>query len=141
MKNDFSLYVGCALTHATDEFKKNVQALKERLREVCNVLEFIGLVDGTAQDVYNHDINVCVRGCNLFVGICDQASIGLGYELAVQIEDRKMPALAVAHVNSKITRLVLGINKPNFEFQNYKDFNDLYTIITNKIETLQEYPR
>lgn len=136
MKKEFTLYVGCALTHATDEFRQNVQALKERLKEVCNVLEFIGLVDGTPQDVYNHDINVCVRGCNLFVCICDQASIGLGYELAVQTEDRKRPALAVAHVNSKITRLVLGINQPNFEFQRYEDFNDLYNIIINKIETL-----
>lgn len=136
MKNDFSLYIGCALTHATDEFKDNVQALKERLKKVCNVLEFIGLARGTALDVYNHDINVCVRGCDLFIGICDQASIGLGYELAVQIEDRKMPALAVAHVDSRITRLVLGINQPNFEFQNYKDFDDLYTIIVKKIETL-----
>jgi hypothetical protein len=44
--------------------------------------------------------------------------------------------LAVAHVDSKITRLVLGIKKPNFEFQKYKDFNDLYIIIVKKIETL-----
>ncbi|MBN2884501.1 hypothetical protein JXE04_01100 [Patescibacteria group bacterium] len=136
MKTDFSLYVGCALTYATEEFKQNVQTLKERLKKTCHVLEFIGLVDGTPNDVYNHDINVCVRGCDLFVGICDQASIGLGYELAVQIEDRKMPALAVAHFDSKITRLVLGINQPNFDFQNYKDFEDLYEIIVRKINEL-----
>ncbi|MFA5000204.1 MAG: hypothetical protein WC545_02500 [Patescibacteria group bacterium] len=136
MKADLSLYVGCALTHATEEFKKNVQALKEKLKKVCKVLEFIGLVDGTARDVYNHDINVCVHGCDLFVGICDQASIGLGYELATQVEDRKMPALGVAHINSKVTRLVLGIDKPNFEFQTYEDFNDLYSIIIKKLETL-----
>ena len=136
MKKDCVLYVGCALTHATEEFKQNVHILKEKLREVCNVLEFIGLVNGTAQDVYNHDINVCVRGCDLFVGICDQASIGLGYEFAVQVEDRKMPTLAVAHVHSKVTRLVLGIDKPNFEFRNYEDFNDLYNIIVEKIEAI-----
>lgn len=136
MKTDFTLYIGCALTHATEEFKQNVQTLTKRLKEVCNVLEFIGLVDGTAQDVYNHDINVCVRGCDLFVGICDQASIGLGYEFAVQVEERKMPALAVAHVNSKVTRLVLGIDQPNFEFRSYVDFNDLYNMIVKKIETL-----
>lgn len=135
-KKDFTLYVGCALTYATEEFKQNIQTLKDRLKEVCNVLEFIGLVNGTAQDVYNHDINVCVRGCDLFVGVCDMPSTGLGYELAVQVEDRKMPALAVVHVNSKITRLVLGIDKPNFEFQKYKDFEDLYNIIVKKIETL-----
>lgn len=136
MEKEFSLYVGCALTHATAEFKQNVQSLKERLKKVCNVLEFIGLVDGTAQDVYNHDINVCVRGCDLFIAICDQASIGLGYELAVQVEDRKMPALAVAHVDSKVTRLVLGINQPNFEFKQYSDFDDLYDIVVTKLATL-----
>jgi len=135
MKHDLSLYVGCALTYATEDFKQNVQLLKERLKKVCYVLEFIGLVDGTPQDVYNHDINNCVRDCNLFVAICDQASIGLGYELAVQVEDRKMPALAVAHVNSKVTRLVLGISQPNFKFQQYKDFDDLYNIIVAKLET------
>jgi len=136
MKTIVSLYVGCALTHASEEFKQEVQLLKERLKKVSHVLEFIGLVDGTAQDVYNHDINNCVRSCELFIAICDQASIGLGYELAVQVEDRKMPALAVAHENSKVSRLVLGINQPNFEFQRYKDFDDLYNIIVAKLATL-----
>ena len=136
MKSNLSLYVGCALTHAPEEFKQNVQALKNRLKKICHVFEFIGLINGTEQDVYNHDINVCVRGCDLFVGICDMASIGLGYELSVQIEDRKMPALAVAQTDSKVTRLVLGIDKPHFEFQRYKDFDDLYNIIIKKLETL-----
>lgn len=137
MKTDFNLYVGCALTYASEEFKQNVQLLKEKLKTVCNVLEFIGLVNGTAQDVYHHDINVCVRGCHLFIAICDEVSIGLGYELAVQVEDRKMPTLAVAHVDSKVTRLVLGIDKPNFEFKNYKDLDDLYNIIVKKIDEVR----
>lgn len=137
MKYTISLYVGCALTHASEEFRQKVQELKERLRAVCHVHEFIGLVGGTSRDVYNHDINNCVRACHLFIAICDQASIGLGYELAVQVEDRKMPALAVAHEDSKVTRLVLGIDKSNFEFQYYKDFDDLYNIIIKKLETLK----
>ncbi len=136
MRKDFSLYIGCALTHATEEFKQNVQNLKERLKDVCSVLEFIGLIDGTAEDVYNHDINLCVRRCSLFVAICDQASTGLGYELAVQVEDRKRSALAVAHTDSKVTRLVLGIKQANFEFKTYDDFDDLYNIIVKKIESL-----
>ncbi|HKK54530.1 MAG TPA: hypothetical protein VJ926_03360 [Patescibacteria group bacterium] len=48
MKTIVSLYVGCALTHASEEFKEEVQLLKERLKKVSHVLEFIGLVDGTA---------------------------------------------------------------------------------------------
>ena len=133
---DLYVYVGCALTYATDDFKKEVQDLTDRLKKICHVLEFVGLIDGTPRDVYHHDINVCVRGCDLLVAICDQASIGLGYELAVQVEDRKMPALAVAQVNSKVTRLVLGIDQENFEFKTYKDFDDLYDIIVAKLESL-----
>jgi len=136
MNKDFVLYVGCSLTYASEELKQKVQALKERLRQVCVVLEFIGLDDGTAEDVYTHDINVCVRGCDLFVGICDEVSIGLGYELGVQAEDRKMPTMAVAQVETKITRMILGITRPNYEFRRYKDFDDLYNIIVEKIESL-----
>jgi hypothetical protein len=136
MKANLSLYVGCALTHAPEEFKQNVQTLKDRLKEVCNVLEFVGLTNGTNNDVYNHDINVCVRGCDLFVAICDMPSIGLGYELGTQVEDRKMPALAVAQADPIVTRLVLGILKPHYKFQRYKDFDDLYNIIIKKLETL-----
>ena len=130
------LYVGCALTHATEEFKQSVAELKEKLKKVAYVLEFVGLENGTARDVYHHDINDCVRGCDLFVAICDQASIGLGHELAVQVEDRKMPTLGVAQVDSKITRLVLGIDQPNFEFVRYRDFEHLYEIIVDKLATL-----
>lgn len=135
MKTDISLYIGCALTHASEDFKQNVKLLKDKLKEHYHVFEFIGLANGTEQDVYNHDINVCVRGCDLFIAICDQASIGLGYELAVQVEDRKMPTLAVAHTDSKITRLILGVTKSNFEFRRYSDFDDLYNIIMAKIAT------
>lgn len=141
MKTELNLYVGCALTHASEEFKNNVEELKGRLKEVCNVLEFVGLVVGMPRDVYHHDINNCVRKCDLFVGICDQPSIGLGYELAVQVEDRKMPALAVASFESKVTRLVLGIDRENFEFRSYKDFDDLYKIIVNKLQSIQESAR
>ena len=136
MNPNLTLYVGCALTHATEEFKQNVQALKERLRGICHVLEFVGLVDGTSADVYHHDIDGGVRSCHLFVAICDQASIGLGYELAGQVEDRKKPTLAVAQIDAKVTRLVLGIDRPNFEFKRYRDFDDLYNIIVAKLETL-----
>lgn len=136
MRNNLNLYIGCALTHASEDFKSAVQALKDRLKESVNVLEFIGLVDGTAEDVYEHDINHCVRHCDLLVAICDQPSIGLGYELAVQVEDRKTPALAVAHEDAKVTRLVLGINQPNFEFCRYQNFDHLYGIIMAKLATL-----
>lgn len=136
MKKGLILYVGCALTYGTEEFKQDIADLKKSLSKVCIVLEFIGLVVGAAQDVYHHDININIRGCDLFVANCDQALIGLGYELAVQVEDRKKTALAVAYVDSKVTRLISGIRQPHFEFKRYQNFDDLYCIIIEKLKTL-----
>lgn len=47
-----SLYVGCSLANAPDDFKDNVNALKDKLREKYNVLEFKGQVAGINEDVY-----------------------------------------------------------------------------------------
>lgn len=56
------LYVGCGLTHAPEYFQQQVQGLKEKLKNLSEVLvlEFLGTVTGTARDVYVHDIVECV---------------------------------------------------------------------------------
>jgi hypothetical protein len=116
------LYVGCGLTLASEQFKDNVGRLKERLRRDWDVMEFLGLVAGNAADVYRTDILENVHSCDAFVGVCDEPSIGLGWELAEATGLQKL-VLAVAHVDSKVTRLVLGAPayNPNFTFQYYED--------------------
>lgn len=129
------VYVGCSLTHAPLEFREEVAALKTKLKSICEVLEFLGLNGGTAREVYEHDINNCVRKCDIFVAICDYPSTGLGWEMAVQSEDRRMPTIAVAHENSKVTLLVLDPGLPNYEFHRYKDLCvDVFDIVKRKIE-------
>jgi hypothetical protein len=120
------LYIGCSLTQASEAFKDQVEALKAALRDDgYEVLEFIGLVKGTPKDVYEWDLRHCVGGCDAFVGICDYPSLGLGWELSEAVRLGK-PALAVAHADSKITRLVIGAAEvePNLTFARYTSLVD-----------------
>jgi hypothetical protein len=119
------LYVGCLLTQASEEFKDGVEQLKVTLRaEGYEVFDFVGLVAGTSADVYNWDIGHCVKDCDALIGICDFPSIGLGYELNEAVRLQK-PVLAVAHKDSKVTRLVEGAAEvePNFSFERYSDIS------------------
>ena len=116
------LYVGCGLTLASEEFKNNVEELKKRLSDDYEIMQFLGLVAGNEEDVYQRDIIENVGGCDAFLGVCDEPSIGLGWELRESIVLGK-PTLGVAHLGSKVTRLVLGAPafNPNFSFRRYED--------------------
>lgn len=121
------VYVGCALTHATESFKVQVSEMKERLKENgYDVLEFVGLSAGSAKDVYEHDIHGCVAKCDAFVAVCELPSIGLGYELCYAVEVRKIPTLAIASDTVKVTRLVEGITADCFTFTQYNQTETLY---------------
>lgn len=126
------IYIGCALTHAPQEYKDMIDSLKRILREKYEILDFIGLVNGTAQDVYKWDTN-CVKTCDYFIAECTYPSIGLGAELGTALEIGK-PVLAVAHESAKVTRYVLGVTKPDYTFARYKELQDLVDIIHQKLQ-------
>lgn len=117
------IYVGCALSQASEEFRASVELLKEELRAHGHeVYDFLGLVKGTTSDVYNWDIGECVANCTAFVAICDFPSLGLGMEMDRAITLNK-PILAVAHQDAVVTRLLLGAAEvePNVRFERYTD--------------------
>ncbi len=116
------LYVGCGLTHAPETFRNSVDGFKKVLRSNGHeVFDFVGLVAGTEADVYNWDIGHCVARADLLIGVCDEPSIGLGWELAVAAEKLEIPVLATAHTDSKVTRLIHGAAEvlPNVQFASY----------------------
>jgi nucleoside 2-deoxyribosyltransferase len=128
--NPPKLYVGCALTDASEVFKQSVEQFKESLRkEGFEVFNFTGLMDGDPLKVYNWDIGHCVKNCDAFVAICDYPSLGLGYELNEAVRLKK-PVLAIAQTDSKVTRLLLGAAEaePNLQFERYKKLNSSETI-------------
>lgn len=137
-----SLYVGCSLAVAPNEFKDSIVALKDKLCEQFDILEFKGQVAGTNADVYRWDIEHCVADCDMFVAVCDYPSIGLGWELNEAIRLGK-PTLGVANNEAVISRLVLGAAdiKPNFTFRRYKDLLlDVPTFVLESLATVQAIP-
>jgi hypothetical protein len=123
------LYVGCSLTHASEEFKQRIDNLKDALRKDFEVLNFLGLVEGTPQDVYQWDIHNCVASCDLFLAVCDFPSLGLGYEMGTAVEKLSKPTLAVAQEESKVGRFFLGIQQPHYSFMRYKNIEDIPALI------------
>jgi nucleoside 2-deoxyribosyltransferase len=118
------LYVGCSLTGAPEQFVQDVESLKHTLRSDhgYEIFDFVGLENGTDEDVYEWDIEHCVASCDAFIAILDYPSTGLGWELA-NAAQRRIPMLGVAHENTTVTRLVTGAAKrlPNFNFQRYQN--------------------
>ena len=130
------LYVGCALTDASEEFKEQVEHFKHALRaERYEVFDFVGLVNGTSLDVYNWDIKHCVKNCQALIAICDFPSIGLGYEMNEAVNLKK-PVLAIAHKDSKVTRLVHGAAEvePNLRFETYLKLNDVIPLVNKWLD-------
>lgn len=133
---DLRIYIGCALTHASEEFKAEVEEFKDHLRGFVTVLDFVGLVAGTSADVYNHDIHRCVATSDLFVAVCDLPSIGLGWELGTQVEKRKQRTMIVTQKGTKLTRLAIGAAEVN-HFVSLSEYEKLTDLIPEVIEVLE----
>lgn len=102
------VYVGCGLTHAPEEFRNFVEDLKKAIAQdgVREVGDFLGLVNGTPADVYQHDLGH-VATCDKMVAIVDEPSIGLGMEISNAIALEK-PLLCLAHEGAAVTRMIRG---------------------------------
>ncbi len=143
------LYVGCALTEAPPEFRTSVAELKGVLKAQklkngepkYEVLEFLGLVNGTPADVFHHDINECVGKCDLMLTIHDHPSTGLGWEACEAVKVRGIPVLGTALLDRKITRFVLGIpaHFKNFVFEPYRDLlEDVPKLLDKFVEEVKD---
>lgn len=128
------IYIGCSLTHSSTEYKQSIDDLKNLLRPNFEILDFVGLVNGTAQDVFEWDTN-CVKTCDLFVMDCTYPAIGMGYELGIALTCGK-PVLAVAREGTIVSRLVLGVTDPKFSFEWYGQMDEITSIIHTKASNL-----
>jgi hypothetical protein len=125
MDKKIKIYVGCALTHASEEFRTSIATFKEQLRGDFEIMDFLWAklkdprnVD--PKDVYEWDINDCVKNCDLFVAVCDEVSLGLGYELGTAIEKYNKPVLVLIQKERKLTRLIEGIQHKDFSLRVYE---------------------
>lgn len=116
------LYVGCGLTHAPELFAEQVESFKNAIREEGHeVYDFVGLTDGTPQDVYEWDLR-CVRRCDALIGVIDYPATGLGMEVNEALH-LQTPTLLVAHEDSKVSRMLIGMadTEPTVGLIRYRD--------------------
>ena len=125
------LYLGCSLTHATEEFKKQISDLKNLLRDKYQIMEFLGTETGDARDVFKHDISQ-LKTCDLLLAECSHPSTGLGFEIATALDHHK-PVLAVAQEGAKVSRLILGINSILFSFMRYQTLDEVLDAVEKKL--------
>lgn len=127
--NKKKVYVGCAINGLVEplksEYLANVERIKDKLRDQFEVLDFAGTAEGSAQDVYEHDINKCVAEADYMLAMCDYPSTGLGYEMATALEKRRIPVIAFAHKDSSVSRLILGICGKKYSFERYDSLDSV----------------
>jgi hypothetical protein len=85
-------------------------------------MDFLGVTLGNEADVYRRDIIQNVRGCDAFLAVVDEPATALGYELC-EANHLDKPVLAVAHTESKVSRLILGAVgfNANMAFRRYEN--------------------
>jgi len=124
------IYIWCALTHASPEFREEIALFKDSLRTEFDILDFTWVVDGwvkSATEIYEHD-RWCVIDCDIFVAECSYPSTGLGYEIATAVEHHKN-ILLIAREDVVVTRMILGIPPEKAVFLRYESLEQVNAYI------------
>lgn len=119
-KRKLKIYVGCKLTNASSEFIDLVASVKAHINSTNSyeVIEFLGLEEGTQEDVVLHDTNGMLKSdiCLFFV---ENESSGMGIEIGLGIPFQK-PVIVLIPCKieeyKKISRMVTGQTAVNARF-------------------------
>lgn len=129
------IYVGCSLTQSPEEFKQDIAVLKRILRSRYEILDFVGLVNGTPRSVFEDDCR-CVRECDILLAVCDYPANGLGGEMMLAYTLGK-PILAVAHYDAVVSRFTQGFPPTRFTFDRYGQMSEVPSLIDAFVESFQ----
>ena len=129
------IYIGCPLSGTTAEYRESIEKFKKRLELHFSVLHFAGLNNGSPEEIVKYDLQQ-IRDCDLFVGICDQTSLGLGIEIGTANSLGK-PTLLVAK-DENVSAMIRGNYVENLacDFRVYKNFDHLLELIEEKVASL-----
>lgn len=126
--NKRRLYFSCALSGLPEDHRQAMIEVRSTLQPHFEVMEFCDASTPPAE-IFHHDINVCVAGCDLVVAMCDYPSVGLGYEMGTALELHGKPVLALAAIDARVSSLVLGIPHKNFSFRRYSDISNVRDMV------------
>ncbi|HRI36379.1 MAG TPA: hypothetical protein PK765_04905 [bacterium] len=111
------LYIGHGLTHAAQDFVEDMQLFRDSLADRYELLDFVGVVHGTAESVYAVDSHN-VLTCDAFIAECTHPSLGVGIELQIAANTTK-PVLILHKRDTKVSRMALGMPNPKQEVVAY----------------------
>jgi nucleoside 2-deoxyribosyltransferase len=117
------IYLANSLSHASEEYKWEMVKLRSELKKNYEVLEYLGLINGDAAEVFEHDID-CIKNCDLLLAEISYPSTGLGFEIATALNLGKK-VLAIAKQDAKVTRMILGVNHSNFKVMRYSSIQEI----------------
>ena len=129
-----TIYFAMALTHAPTDFVKMCGGeLRKIMRKFgYRTLDFVGLADGTAEDVYLRDMHA-VCEADLLVAICDYPSLGLGMEVMARIHAKK-PLVLCWRRGTKITRMLIGASViENIRICQYDTIDDIARVVRDML--------
>ena len=141
------VYVACALTHASQEYKDEIELLKQQLRRLnwIEVLDFVGeqLKGDTDQvhaaRIYKNDIHECVGTAHAVVAELSLPSIGLGWELGTSVEKHGIRTIMLAHEDALVSKMPPGASyfekNEHVSFERYK--GSLLGQVTNVVRELR----
>ncbi|MCH7826875.1 MAG: hypothetical protein IIC75_02700 [Bacteroidetes bacterium] len=91
--------------------------------------------DITDSEIFMRDIN-WINHSKLLIAEVSGSSTGVGYEISYTLYQKKIPVLALAHINVKrVTAMLTGCDNELLTLKRYTDRNELKNIITNFIST------
>jgi len=125
------IYLGCSLTHSTQEFRDFVDHLNKTLAFKYEMLNFHGLHPASDHEIYKHDITQ-VKACDLLLAEVSYPATGLGFEIATALGSHK-PILAIARPEATVSRLILGINSSLFSCIRYTNEEEIIDAVEKKL--------
>lgn len=127
-KRKLVVYFSCALSGLSPEHRAKMVELRNKFQKRYKVLEFCG-PETPAGDLYRHDIHHCVRVADFLICICDERSTGLGYEMGTGIEKYRKPAVAFARREALVSKVITGIDYPDFSFLRYDNVSQIEKLV------------
>ncbi len=90
----------------------------------------------TDKQIFKRDIK-WIEGSRLMIAEISGASLGVGFEIAYALYQRKLPVLALANAEvPKLSAMISGCESDLLTIKNYRDADEMKSIIQNFISNL-----
>jgi len=95
--------------------------------------KFSSSIPLNSKQIYTRDIK-WIDGSKIMIAEVSGPSLGVGFEIAYALFERKIPVLAVYQENAaQISSMISGCNNKNLQLKNISNIDDLTQIVKNFI--------